>query len=238
MNANASVLMAKTNVERLKAVEKIYRAFRLAKEGRSPIWWRLYLPVLIPASVWLASGWRFEMKVVLPTTFCVVLTIFALIRAAKYRDYWSMLFDLLAAYEPQAPEAYGRVQKIVKAQAWPQFEEELLIWYAAENAKLRPESKPTARDAAANRFANKRVPGSHTDAWQARAYPLQQIEVRLQGTRHSEREHVIDQLHAVLARLQAGETTGVQHDDDFGYSFRMNLKSEGPSFFDEPCGSA
>ncbi|HCD8446469.1 hypothetical protein RVU96_16495 [Bordetella avium] len=72
--------------------------------------------------------------------------------------------------------------------------------------------------------------------WIEHAYPLQQVVVRLQGTRHSDREAIIDQLETVLARLRAGETNGTDHDDDFGYSFSVVDASPGPSFFDEPAG--
>lgn len=74
-------------------------------------------------------------------------------------------------------------------------------------------------------------------AWKQHAYPLQQVTIRLQGTRHSERESVIQQLEGVIARLRNGEVVGCEHDDDFGYDFVVNTSVDGPSFFDEPAGS-
>lgn len=72
--------------------------------------------------------------------------------------------------------------------------------------------------------------------WIEHAYPLQQVTVQLQGTRHSDRIAVIQQLERVLERLRAGEMHGELHDDDFGYRFTCVEKSPGPSFFDEPAG--
>jgi len=71
--------------------------------------------------------------------------------------------------------------------------------------------------------------------WIEHAYPLQQIVVRLQGTRHSRREDIINQLETVLSRLRAGDTNGTDHDDDFGYAFESVEASPGPSFFNDPA---
>lgn len=73
--------------------------------------------------------------------------------------------------------------------------------------------------------------------WIEHAYPLQQITIQLQGTRHSDRTAIVNQLENVLARLRAGEPQGEDHDDDFGYRFTSVERSPGPSFFDEPAGS-
>lgn len=71
--------------------------------------------------------------------------------------------------------------------------------------------------------------------WIDHAYPLQQVRIELQGTRHSDRASVIAQLETVLARLRAGDVAGSEHDDDFGYRFTST--SEGTaSMFDEPAG--
>lgn len=67
--------------------------------------------------------------------------------------------------------------------------------------------------------------------WANHAYPLQQAVVRLQGTRHSDRANVINQLEEVLARLRAGESRGYEHADDFGYTFEYLKASDVPSFF-------
>lgn len=72
--------------------------------------------------------------------------------------------------------------------------------------------------------------------WIKHAYPLQQITIRLQGTQHSSRTDVIDQLETVLARLKSGHLKGSSHDDDFGYEFAVEAASPGPSFFEAPAG--
>lgn len=60
--------------------------------------------------------------------------------------------------------------------------------------------------------------------------------IRLQGTRHSDKDAIIRQLETVIARLKAGDSSGQDHDDDFGYTFDYVAASSGPSFFDEcPC---
>lgn len=71
-----------------------------------------------------------------------------------------------------------------------------------------------------------------SESWHAHAYPLQQITIKLQGTRHSNKDDVIDLLETVLARLKSGDTSGHHHDDDFGYAFEYNGTAEGPSFFE------
>ena len=76
-----------------------------------------------------------------------------------------------------------------------------------------------------------------SEEWIAHAYPLQQVTIKLQGTRHSDKAAIIGQLETVLARLKAGDKAGQDHDDDFGYSFEYAVASPGPSFFDEPAGS-
>lgn len=73
--------------------------------------------------------------------------------------------------------------------------------------------------------------------WIEHAYPLQQITIKLQGTRHSERASIIGQLETVLDRLKAGDLYGYDHDDDYGYTFEVVAISNGPSFFDSAAGS-
>ncbi|NIE78360.1 hypothetical protein F3J45_28440 [Pantoea sp. Ap-967] len=74
-------------------------------------------------------------------------------------------------------------------------------------------------------------------SWIEHAYPLQQVAIYLQGTRHSDRAAIISQLETVLARLKAGENVGREEDDDFGYSFKYVAAAEGePSYFDEAWG--
>lgn len=72
--------------------------------------------------------------------------------------------------------------------------------------------------------------------WIDHAYPLKQIRIELQGTKHSDRESIISQLETVLARLKAGDTCGCEHDDDFGYRFSSTNDAK-TSFFEAPAGS-
>lgn len=72
-----------------------------------------------------------------------------------------------------------------------------------------------------------------TQSWLDHAYPLQQLTVKLQGTRHSSREEIIKQLETVVLRLKAGDLTGQEHDDDFGFSFEYIEASPGPTFFED-----
>lgn len=72
--------------------------------------------------------------------------------------------------------------------------------------------------------------------WRQHAYPLKQITIRLQGTRRSNNESIINQLETIAARLRAGDVSGYQHDDDFGYSFDFET-CDGSSFFGTESGS-
>jgi hypothetical protein len=71
--------------------------------------------------------------------------------------------------------------------------------------------------------------------WVAQAYPLQQITIKLQGTRHSELSAVVGQVNKVVARIKANDLEGEESDHDFGYVFEVNVASAGPSFFDAPA---
>jgi hypothetical protein len=74
-----------------------------------------------------------------------------------------------------------------------------------------------------------------SEEWIKHAYPLQQVLIKLQGTRHSERDSIVQQLTTILERLNAGDAAGQRHDDDFGYSFSFVKSSPGPSFFEAPA---
>ncbi|WP_431229188.1 hypothetical protein [Burkholderia contaminans] len=76
-----------------------------------------------------------------------------------------------------------------------------------------------------------------SEEWIEHAYPLQQITIAVQGTRHTNRATLVDQLETVIARLRAGDQSGSVHDDDFGYCFVVAESISGPSFFDDPTGS-
>jgi len=73
--------------------------------------------------------------------------------------------------------------------------------------------------------------------WTEHAYPLQQITIQVQGTRHSDRNHMLNEIETVLKRLRNGDQFGEEHDDDFGYRFTVEPVSQGPSFFDNAAGS-
>lgn len=75
------------------------------------------------------------------------------------------------------------------------------------------------------------------ESWIAHAYPLQQVTIRLQGTRHSDKAAIVAQLETVIARLRDGDISGHDHDDDFGYAFEYVQAAPGPSFFDESASA-
>lgn len=139
-------------------------------------------------------------------------------RDAEASQAWSISARLAAA-----PEIY---LKIV-----PNDLAELV----REAKDLHPEMAVGAkrREEAVQAWIQSAVPAQNS-AWVDHAYPLQQVTVRLQGTKHSDRAAIIQQLETVLSRLRSGDTTGEEHDDDFGYRFEVVTASSGPSFFDLP----
>lgn len=70
-------------------------------------------------------------------------------------------------------------------------------------------------------------------AWIEHAYPLQQLTIKLQGTRQTSRADLISLLETVTVRLKAGQMAGAEHDDDLGYAFEYRDSVPGPSFFEE-----
>lgn len=241
-----TAMVEMTSVQRVKALKKIRKTFRLAKERINPIAWRIYGPIVAVFMLWslaAAKGLHYGTGEAVLVAVVALAAIYCLLRTVRYRDYWCMLFDLLAHYEPLASREYRQLQAVVQHKAWSEFESEFIQWYSAEMESVQPDAKRNRLDDAAAPFAYKRLRDAqpvaedvHRSAWQDYAYPLQQITVLLQGTRHSEREHVIGQLQTVAARLEAGEMAGTEHDDDFGYSFKVVPASQGPSFFDGAAG--
>ena len=73
--------------------------------------------------------------------------------------------------------------------------------------------------------------------WVAHAYPLKQLLIKVQGTRHHEKHALIGQLEDVIERLKKGDVIGHDHDDDFGYSFEYKEEATEPTFFKIPAGS-
>ncbi len=73
-------------------------------------------------------------------------------------------------------------------------------------------------------------------SWRERAYPLQQLTVRIQGTRRHSVEDLAFQLDQVAERLRSGSLSGHRYDDDCGYAFSLVESPEGPSFFPGAAG--
>jgi hypothetical protein len=131
----------------------------------------------------------------------------------------------------------------------------LVSWLAArELERLRPDLRDVASTAPADDLASSSeaawqtstykggtapgpdLPIGVSSRWREHAYPLRQLTVRIQGTRHHDNELLATQLATVADRLRAGDIVGHHHDDDCGYAFELAESPEGPSFFDEACG--
>ena len=97
---------------------------------------------------------------------------------------------------------------------------------------------PFEMDGAAMQFEQVRSNGAKPD-WAMHAHPLKQITIRLQGTRHSEPEIMLQHMEEVVGRIKGGEVRGESSDDDFGYEFSVELRSNKPSIFSNaPATSA
>lgn len=104
-----------------------------------------------------------------------------------------------------------------------QKDQELRDKYLTEHS-INPESYPKIE----NSVLQVAVP----QTWEEHAYPLQLITIELQGTRHSEREHILSQLEEIVERIKSGHECGEKSDDDFGYKF--TLSSPAKSLFSQP----
>lgn len=94
-----------------------------------------------------------------------------------------------------------------------------------------------AMAAASQMFTFPRVVGDGPGAdWVAHAYPLKQLTIELQGTRHASRSDLLRTMQVVIARLEDGHVSGCSHDDDFGYRFEYDQATERPSIFNEAVG--
>lgn len=71
--------------------------------------------------------------------------------------------------------------------------------------------------------------------WKQQAYPLKQITIKRQGSKHSTLDDLLSQLQHIAKRVNAGDTLGYDHDDDFGYWFN-GVNETDNTFFDEPAG--
>lgn len=105
-------------------------------------------------------------------------------------------------------------------------------------AELKNESAIRQKDESVNKAGTSGSAENLAEnkCWIEHAYPLQQVTIKLQGTRHSDRGEVINLLETVLNRLRAGEIAGAEHDDDFGYSFNVVEESQQFSFFEGSAG--
>ncbi|KWW32388.1 MULTISPECIES: hypothetical protein [Cupriavidus] len=228
---------------RRMALRKIFKAHSLAEKFGGP------------RGIWLGGTGLLAFTTMFLSAACGVLgiAVFALplfviavgmvgMRGTSHRAFWDKLFELLEGYEPRAQWEYQHLQEVVKENRWDEFNAAFRQWHASERVFTLP-APPQANSGAAHRFASKAISREPTviepdEKWKAHAYPLQQVSIFLQGTRHSDRASLVDLLQTVVARLHAGDMAGTEHDDDFGYSFKVDLASKGPSFFDGPCGSA
>lgn len=68
--------------------------------------------------------------------------------------------------------------------------------------------------------------------WIEHAYPLQLITCQVQGTRHSDRKDMANQLRRVADMIDAGLLAGQEEDDDFGYRFKLETNEEESIFPD------
>lgn len=97
---------------------------------------------------------------------------------------------------------------------------------------------PFEMDGAAMQFEQVRSNGAKI-GWAMHAHPLKQIIIKLQGSRHSEPEIMLQQVEEVVGRIKCGEVQGESSDDDFGYKFSVDLRSDNPSVFgNAPATSA
>lgn len=68
---------------------------------------------------------------------------------------------------------------------------------------------------------------AYLDRWEQNAYPLKQVTIELQGTKHSDLISVSKQLLTIMEKIQKGELSGEEEDDDFG--FRFSVQNEATS---------
>lgn len=144
-------------------------------------------------------------------------------RTDENRELMELLQDKVPHFLAKYPWAIG----------WLQNHDEFFTALAETPEMKGLQPRFSSRPNFPRPWPNLRIAGEANSSWFEHAYPLQQITIKLQGTRHSEKTDIIAQLEAVLARLKAGDTSGHSHDDDFGYTFEYVPASPGPSFFDE-----
>lgn len=89
---------------------------------------------------------------------------------------------------------------------------------------------PFEMDGTTMQFEQVRSNGARID-WAMHAHPLKQIIIKIQGTRHSEPESMLQQVEEIVGRIKRGDVQGESSDDDFGYEFSVDLRSNNPSIF-------
>lgn len=57
--------------------------------------------------------------------------------------------------------------------------------------------------------------------WRNAAYPLQVLDIKIQGARYSSKEAMIGLLRDVIDQLEKGQMCGSTEDDDFGYQYNF-----------------
>lgn len=75
-----------------------------------------------------------------------------------------------------------------------------------------------------------------SQSWKDHAYPLKQLVVKVQCQRHHTREDLIRLLETALKHVKIGGEFGTEHDDDYGFEFRIT-ESEESFFGDEPASA-
>lgn len=69
--------------------------------------------------------------------------------------------------------------------------------------------------------------------WRNAAYPLQLLDIKIQGARYSSKEAMIGLLRDVIGQLEKGQMSGSAEDDDFGYQYNFDSNIQN-SIFDQP----
>lgn len=57
------------------------------------------------------------------------------------------------------------------------------------------------------------------DEWMLHAYPLKQLTINLQGTKHTSKDDLIALLENIIFEIKNEKEAGKAEDDDYGYIF-------------------
>lgn len=144
------------------------------------------------------------------------------------------LLELLRATSPKLLKSHPWVEGWLKSQ--DDFLVDLSAQVKPEDCRFKPSSDSAACKHFPRPWANAEL-SSESGLWTSDAYPLKQMLVRIQGTKFSSRDDLLCQLDSVATRLRNGDSSGEDHDDDYGYSFVVTEVAKGPSFFGLPARS-